>query len=81
MVAPVVYWSTQAREWIQATAVTYATAAAMPDPSIYCTKPEIETMPHSDLSQGSQILNPMGHRRNSKYSIFYTKYPIYKKKL
>ena len=38
MAAPAAYGSPQARDWIQATAVTYATAAATPDPSTHCTR-------------------------------------------
>lgn len=43
MAAPMVYGNSQDRDWIWAVAVTYATAAVMPDPLIHCGKPEIES--------------------------------------
>ena len=42
MAATVAYGSSQARDWIQAAAVTYATAVATPNPLIYCTGLGIE---------------------------------------
>ena len=35
-------WNSQARDQIQHTVVTYATAAAMPDPLTHCARPGIE---------------------------------------
>ena len=39
------YGSSQAMDWISAVAVTYTTAAAMPDPLTHCAVPGIETAP------------------------------------
>ena len=36
MAAPVVYGSSQARDWFQAPATTYTTATATPDPLTHC---------------------------------------------
>ena len=45
MAAPTTYGSSQARDWNEASAVTYATAAAMQDPLTPCTKLGIEPTP------------------------------------
>ena len=42
MAAPAAYGSSQARDWIWATAMTYTTAAAMLDLLTHCAGPEIE---------------------------------------
>ena len=38
MTAPTACGSSQPRDWIPATAVTYATAAGLPDPLAHCAK-------------------------------------------
>ena len=51
MAASAAYWSFQSRNWIQAAAATYTTAAAMPDPFlIHCSWPGIKRLPpkHSE---------------------------------
>ena len=45
MAMPMAYGSSQARDCIQAAAVTYATPAGMPDPLTCCTGPGIEFLP------------------------------------
>ena len=42
MAVPTAYGSSCARDWIQATAVTYIAVVAMPDPLTHCTGPGIE---------------------------------------
>ena len=56
---PVAYGGSQTRGWIRASALVYATATAMPDPSWVC-----------DLHHGSrqcQILNPRSKARNQTH--------------
>ena len=76
MATPMAYESSQVRDWIWATAVTYATAAAMPDPLTYCTRPGIEPHLHSSLRCCSQILNPPCHSGNS-FSFYFFKASCY----
>ena len=45
MAAPEAYGSSQTRDCIHATAGTYATAVAMPDPLTHCAWPGIEPVP------------------------------------
>ena len=45
MAAPVAYGSSQARDQILATAVTYAATVATPDPLTYCAGSGIEPAP------------------------------------
>ena len=45
MAAPIAYGSSQAKEYIRATAAIYAGAAATPDPLTYCTRLGIEPVP------------------------------------
>ena len=45
MATPVTSGSSQARDWIQAAAVTSVASAAMPDPLTHCTKLGID--PHA----------------------------------
>ena len=45
MATPEAYGSSQARDGIQDTAATYATAAATLDPLTHCTGPWIEPVP------------------------------------
>ena len=62
MAALLAYGSSQARDGIQAAAVTYTTAAAMSDTLTHCARPGIK--PECCL------LNPLHHSRNSLVSIF-----------
>ena len=41
--------SSWARDWIQVTAVTYATPRAKPDPLTHCAGPGIKPMPQQQL--------------------------------
>ena len=70
MAASVVYRSSPARDQIQATAVTYTTAATMPDPLTHCSRPGSNSCLHRDLNCCSWILNPLRHGRNSKKIFF-----------
>ena len=63
MVTPMAYGGSRAREWIGAIALTYATAAAIPDPLTHCVRLGIEPMPPQRLC--SQILNSLHNSRNS----------------
>lgn len=45
MATPMAYSSSFTRDWVQATTVTYATAAAMLDPLTYHAGPGINPMP------------------------------------
>ena len=66
MAKPVAHVSSQARDRIWATAVTYAAAVAKPDPLTHCTGPGSEnTCLPSDLSHHNWILNPLHHGGNS----------------
>ena len=60
MATPEAYGSSRARDCIRAMAVTYAAAVATPQPG-RGPNPHL----HSDESQCSRILNPLGHSRNS----------------
>ena len=42
LAAPEGYGSSQAKDWIQATAWTYAAAVTTPNPLIHCTRPRIK---------------------------------------
>ena len=55
------YGSSQPRDLIQASTVTYATDAAMPDPLTWYAAWESNTHLQSDLSCCSLILNPLCH--------------------
>ena len=59
------YGSSQARDWIWASAAIYATSKAMPDPLTHCTGTRINP------SCCSQILNPLCHSRNSHFQILF----------
>ena len=43
MAMTLAYRSPRARDWVQATAVTYTTAAAKPNPLTYCTRRDLKT--------------------------------------
>ena len=66
MATPTVYGSSSARDWIQATTVTYATAGAMPDPLTIYTGQVLNLHLHCNLSHCSWIFNPLNHSRNSQ---------------
>ena len=66
MAAPSAYGSSQDRDWIRATAMTYATGTAMLDLLTHCTGLGIEPAPCSDLSHYSLIFNPLCHGRNPR---------------
>ena len=66
---PAAYWSSQAKDWIWAGAVTYTTAAAMPDPSLGAPERGLNRRSHRETSW---IINPLYHSRNS-ISIFFKK--------
>ena len=45
MAIPMAYVSSQARDWIQATAVTYTAAVATPDPLMHSAGPGVDPVP------------------------------------
>ena len=45
MAALMAYGSSWARDWIQTSVVTYASAVVMPDPLTHFTGPEMEPLP------------------------------------
>ena len=45
MAVPTAYGSSWARDWIQVTAATYATAVAIPDSLTHCAGPGTEAVP------------------------------------
>ena len=63
MAASVAYGSPQTRDRFQATAVTYATPAVMPDALTHCVGPGI------NLHLCSWILNPLCHSGSSYFSL------------
>ena len=65
MAAPTAYGSSEARDWIWATATTYATAAAMQDPLTHDARPGSNWHLHSDQA-ASQILNPLSYSKDSQ---------------
>ena len=68
MTTPTACGSSQARDWIQAAATTYATATAMPDPWTHRTRWGLNPHLCSDPRHCSRILNPLCHSENSKKS-------------
>ena len=64
---PTAYGSSRARDWIQATASTYARTVATPDPLTPCCQAGIESIHPQKLSLCSWILNPQCHSRNSYF--------------
>ena len=70
MAASVVYGSSWVRDWIWATAVTYATAAAKPDPLTSAPVQGLNLRLHSDLSYCSWILKSLCHNVNSMLLFF-----------
>ena len=69
---PMAYGSSQARDWIWATAMTYTAAAANSDPLTHCLRWNL--LLHSNPSCCNQVLNPLCHSRNSWILIFIFKY-------
>ena len=49
MTAPMAYGSSQVKDWIWATALTYTTAMAIPDPLTRCAGQGIEPVPLQQL--------------------------------
>ena len=72
IVPPTAYGSSQAREWIQTTAVTYATAVAMLNPTAldWGSNPRLCRGP----SHCSRLLNPLRHSGNSFFICFWWTY-------
>ena len=63
---PVVYGSSQGRDWIQAAAVTYALAEAMPDPQIHWARLGIDPEPLQFRSQENPGIQPCLELSNPK---------------
>ena len=59
MAAPAAYGSCRARDWIWATAATYAAAVAMPDPLSHKARPGVRPHILSNLSQCSRSHNTL----------------------
>ena len=64
MATPTANGSFWAGDWIPATATNYAVAAAMLDPLTHYARPGVKHQLSSNLSQCSQIHNPLNHGRN-----------------
>lgn len=61
MAMPAEYGSFQVRDWVWATAATYAKAVATPNPLTHSTRPRIKPHLSSDLSHYNWILNLLHH--------------------
>ena len=62
-------WSSQARDPIWATAATYATVGTMPDHQPTALGQGSNPHLRSNLSRCNQILHPLHHGGNSKYTL------------
>ena len=70
MATLVAFGSSQARDWIQATAATYATAAATPDPLTHYTRPGIEPAPPQPLESLQLDSSPAAPQQEPSNFIF-----------